>query len=151
MPLDQQLLGQVTNDNGSHSCPTSWARLLPLSAGCLIQYPISIFFTRKRDSWVQGRSEDLRMRSVSTAACCATLGQSLPFSDADRALHDAVLTGLSLQLKPFSSCDSQFRSASLLNSSSLSGQCLLITVARQRINLLAGEMKTLLSLQDVPE
>lgn len=32
----------------------------------------------------------LPVRSGSTAACCVTLGLSLPFSDADRALDEAV-------------------------------------------------------------
>lgn len=49
------------------------------------------------------------MRSVSTAACCVTLGWPLALSDADRALPPQ----LGLQLKPFSSYDSQLRFASL--------------------------------------
>lgn len=107
----QWLLGQVTNGNGSHSCTTSWARLL-----CRIFDTIfySIFFTKKRGSWVQSRSGDLQKRSVSTAACCVTLGWSLALSDADRTLPPP----LSLQLKPLLSCDSQLRFASLLNGSS---------------------------------
>lgn len=133
LPCHQWLLGQVTRDKDSHSCTTSWARLLPLFAGQLTQYSVLIFFTRERGNWVQSRSEDLQTRSVSTAACCVTLGHSLPFSDANRALHETVLTGLGLQLKPFSSCDSQLRFASLLNSSGLSGpRLLLAAAARQR-------------------
>lgn len=52
---------------------------------------------------MQSRLGDLQMRSVSTAACCVTLGWPLALSDADRALPPP----LGLQLKPFSSCDSQ--------------------------------------------